>query len=323
MAHTPRPPKDPRPLTVASALDAAAAREFRDRGYCPVECAYGEESVIDDLAMDHHGPLAALEPVSVRAWRDHHGARARDPRFVVAGKVDADAAMAIAALAGTVPGPDTAGSGPVADLVELIGLLDVDPIGRDITTSPAGGLLRLWSTLFAPTAPTGNLAAIHAWTALCTRDPEALAPYTEVAVLRERERRDRAAAEARRCRRDLAVDDRLLVLDGPTVWGFDVWYGRRVSHPADAPSGWEHPVVLSRHTDGRASLGCPNTAVAQALFGNGGLRAVFPRLAPPGWGGRDAIGGSPRHEALTDAGFIDAARAISYILAGGDTTADR
>ena len=68
--------------------------------------------------------------------------------------------MVIAALAGTLADPDVAGTGPVAALEYLIGLLEVDPTGRDPTTVPTGGLLGLWSTLFPSTAPTSNLSAI-------------------------------------------------------------------------------------------------------------------------------------------------------------------
>lgn len=46
---------------------AAEARTLRDSGYCPVECSFGEESIVDALQMDHHGPLSHLKGVAIRA----------------------------------------------------------------------------------------------------------------------------------------------------------------------------------------------------------------------------------------------------------------
>ena len=44
-------------------------------------------------------------------------------------------------------------------------------------------------------------------------------------------------------------------------------------------------------------LSCPNKEVAERAFGSGGLKNVFPRLPEiegKEWGGREAVGGSPR-----------------------------
>ncbi|MFP4148781.1 MAG: hypothetical protein ACLFV0_04760 [Nitriliruptoraceae bacterium] len=301
-------------LEIVATDDASTAEHFRAAGACPVECAFGPVSVVDELRMDHHGDLADLEPVALRAWRDHHGARREDPWFVVAGTVDADAAFAIAALAGLVPGPDDEGNERAAQLVDLIALLDIDPIGRDLTAQPAGGLLRLWSSLAGPATPEDNLAAVLAWRSLCLRDQQALAPYVEVAEEQERRRRRRAADDAERCRVLDDLDPRVLVLDGTTTWGFDVWYGRRPDQPSDQPAGWSHPVVLARSGRGQVTVGCPNGEVATALFGAGGLAAVFPKLAPPGWGGRPTVGGAPRGHETTSAELRTAAQVIAGCL---------
>ena len=79
------------PLTIEYVDSAHEARRWRDQGYCPIECAFGEESVVDALQMDHHGTMGDLEGVAVRACRDHYGPRKADPPFVVAGAADADA----------------------------------------------------------------------------------------------------------------------------------------------------------------------------------------------------------------------------------------
>lgn len=48
-------------LHVASAADA---RHYRDLGCCPVECSFGNESVVDEMQLDHHGALSTLPPVA-------------------------------------------------------------------------------------------------------------------------------------------------------------------------------------------------------------------------------------------------------------------
>ena len=52
---------------------------------------------------------------------------------------------------------------------------------------------------------------------------------------------------------------------------------------------------------GQVTVGCPNIEVAEALFGEGGLKNLFAELEPEGWGGREAVGGSPRGLKLTRA----------------------
>src|SRR5258708_10597265 len=89
--------------------------------------------------MDHHGVLAHLESVALRAWRDHRGARCADPRFVVTGAADADATFAIAALAGLLP--EGRGLGPLA---ELIADADVRPHALADDPRPEAALLLLW-----------------------------------------------------------------------------------------------------------------------------------------------------------------------------------
>jgi len=65
--------------------------------------------------------------------------------------------------------------------------------------------------------------------------------------------------------------------------------------------------------DGAVTLGCPNKAVAEAIFGAGGLLTVFPALEPNGWGGREAVGGSPRGLQMTEAMVMAAARRVAEL----------
>src|SRR5438045_777192 len=92
-------------LIITYVTTAEAAREAVQEGFCPIECAFGAESVVDDLQLDHHGDLSGLEAVATRAYGMHFGARASDPRFVVTGAAGAETPFVIAALAGYLPHP--------------------------------------------------------------------------------------------------------------------------------------------------------------------------------------------------------------------------
>ena len=81
------------------------ALELRDSGYEPIECAFGAYgSVMGDLCMDHHGTESHREGVAIRSIRDHQGALAERPWFVVTGTPDADAILSILALSGRLDG---------------------------------------------------------------------------------------------------------------------------------------------------------------------------------------------------------------------------
>ena len=83
------------------------------------------------------------------------------------------------------------------------------------------------------------------------------------------------------------------------VWGFDQWY--RVA-----------PVVVSYASRmGKVTVGCPDRQTAEYLFGKEGLMTVWPRLGK-GWGGREAIGGSPRGTPLE---LSDAHRTAAILTA--------
>ena len=72
------------------------------------------------------------------------------------------------------------------------------------------------------------------------------------------------------------------------------------------------PVVVAFVSGpGAITVGCVDKATAERLFGPGGLRNVFATLSPPGWGGREAIGGSPRGVALSWQAAVEVAEHIA------------
>ncbi len=276
----------PLQLTIAHVNAADEARRLRDTGYCPVECSFAEESVVDELLMDHHGSLSHLEGVAVRAYRDHYGARRSDPRFVVTGAADADATFAIAALAGLLPHPNLAKgtvggasnalSQDLLPLAELINKADLTPTNLGLEACPEGRLLLLFKQLASGQQDgVAFYSGVDRWRLLCgPRAPRAL---LEAVTLEERRRVEQARAATVEL-----LNDVVAFVESP-VWGYDVWYAE------------VRPVMVAYvAAQGSVSIGCRDLATAERHFGAGGLRNVFGKLQPPGWGGRETVGGSPR-----------------------------
>lgn len=278
------------------------AVRLRDAGYEPIECAFGQHgSVLGPLALDHHGAESHREGVAIRACRDHYGARVADPRFVVTGTPDADAVLAIVALAALVP-PERL----EPEFYTLVNAHDTDPIGHDLLGSEPGERLAWFNQrekLFQ------NAEGFHKAIGHMVRLlREGLTGAERAAVHKADRGRRRRAVEGVQARLDgrgdaLPVPEdfqhlpvcrgvaateaaaRVLVVHS-TVWGFDAWY--RLA-----------PVVVSyAERMAKVTVGCPDTDTAARLFGPGGLDNVWPHLGV-GWGGRGTIGGSPRGQRLS------------------------
>lgn len=247
------------------------ARQLTDRNYEPIECAFGEGSVLGPLNMDHHGPESWREGVALRACRDHYGARKEDPRFVVTGTPDADAILAIIALAALVPSSQIH-----PDFYELVNRRDLDPIHVDLLTEPFGEeLLFFQQTEKLRRDGPSFYRALEVMRGLLMRG---ITPEERSQVRRKEERRITLAEQ---CMIEQS-DPNVLVVES-MVWGFDQWYKRA-------------PIVVSyskRHQS--ITIGCCDMEQAQRLFGPEGLLRVF-RALGPGWGGRETIGGSPRNQ---------------------------
>ena len=257
--------------------------------------------------------------------RDFFGVRAEDPRFVI-NHADADSIFAIAALAGLLPHPEAAKSMPeymqkawgqdLMPLAETIAVMDTDPIGRDIIAMPMGASLAAWNSLFGANAndELAAYAAVEGFRRLLTQ-PSAQV-FVAAAENAENQRREAALADLReRGKKDGAV----MTISGSRVFGFAEWYGRNVE--AGAPNearGWDNPIVVSLvEATSAITFGAPNKAVAEELLGKGGFLNVFKALNEAygleegsGFGGREAVGGSPRGQKMT---AEDLATAVSII----------
>ncbi len=304
-------------LLIRFTNDYEAACRLRDQGFEPIECAFGQYgSVMGPLDMDHHGTESHREGVALRACRDLYGARRDDPRFVVTGTPDADAVLAIVALAGlcdaTLLRPEFYG---------LVDAHDTDPIGHDLLTSSDGEVLAHFNQqpgLFQNEG--GFYRAVDLMRGLlengleepqreqirradANRRRTALEGILSL-VHRDGRRTDppQSADELPLRRGDDAVLDtsRVLVVKSP-VWGFDQWY--RMA-----------PVVVSYASRmAKVTVGCPDGPTAERLFGDDGLMSAW-RALGKGWGGRPTIGGSPRGIRMRVSDAHDTADALVDLL---------
>lgn len=281
-------------------------RDLASQGYEPVECAIGCDSIVGPLQMDHHGRLSHLEGVALRAYRDHFGVLRDSPRFVVTGTADADATFAIASLAGLLPHPtqapfvahatpriQAAMTRDLTTFAVLVNRADVEPLGLGLEKTSEGRTLLLWNQMASDVQDaTAFFAGVDRWRALLGgAERKAL---LDAAASQEAERIE----EARRAKVERLTAQVALVESG--CRGFDVWYTEV------APV-----IVLFNEAISNVTVGCAGKEAAERVFGPGGLLRVFPLLLPPGWGGREGIGGSPRGLRLTRAQAREAAHRIA------------
>ena len=280
-----------------------AAIEAVTQGYEPIECSFGQKgSALGALAMDHHGSESWREGVALRAYRDHFGARKGDQRFVVTGAADADATFAIAALAGILPHPSRAaeldkapppvkasGTRDLIELAKLIDRVDTAPVGVTLSEVLWGDTLLLWNDLGSSNQDAISFyAGVDRWRAVLGRPLKALKEATK------KEAQDNVDV-ARAAKREKLGD--VLCVDDCPVFGFMTWY-----EEADV-------VVAFAGKLGAVTIGVRDAVKAVELFGPKGLMEVFPSLGE-GWGGREAIGGSPRGQKMT---YEDAAAAARIV----------
>lgn len=283
--------------------NADFARQMASDGWCPIECSFGSGSVMDALCMDHHGSESHREGVALRAYRDHFAACKERAQFIVTGAADADATFAIAALAGLLPHPSreeeftdsppwikAAMTADLSKLAATVNTVDIDPISNQVIELPHGELVLLWNQL---SSGCEDRSAFHAgvdrWRFLTgSRAPKALLDSVkDTEALRVTESR----------KAELHFKSQFVACVESPVWGFDVWYQ-------------EHAPCVLAYVDGSVTIGCRDDEMAEMLFGPGGLKNVFEKLQPEGWGGRETIGGGPRGVTLTVADTIAAARAV-------------
>jgi hypothetical protein len=309
------------PVRIRVVANAAEARRALRGGYCPVECGFGDESVVCRLKMDHHGPLHHLPGVAIRAYTENFGQRGARPWFAVTGYADEDATWAIAALAGLLPHPTRrsefrrapreireAWTRDWTPLAQLINRVDTDAAPIDLTESRDGRIMLLWR--LRSSLPLRDsicfYAGIDRWRELLTRSTDNELDHAGE-LLRERLTRIRSVRHQRMGRDVVLIDS--------SIWGYATPYAWEWFEHLDARVLF----VFQPRSSGRGivTVCARDHETAEELFGPGGLLNLYPRLRPPGWGGRPAIGGSHRATPLTWNQAQTAARAAARAISKG------
>jgi hypothetical protein len=293
-----RSPLEIKTAIVIEVVDTdVAAQKLLEEGFTPIECSFGEKSIVDSLNLDHHGALSNLEGVAIRAYRDHFGACKKSPRFVVTGYPDEDATFAIAALVGIIPHPELAKSFPdmpanlktlvardLSPVAELINDVDLHPdqalklvdttIGRILLTWRQQGHRRCQDAL-------AWLGGVDRWRTLLVDQEEELIN----ASVKSQDSHLDSVSKARKktISKDIVVVN--LSKFGPNSSDYQIWLEK-------------FPVIIAFRggVDGRGfcSFVVRNLETAKELFGERGLQEVYPLLKPGRCGGREIIGGSSR-----------------------------
>lgn len=261
-------------------------------GFVPIEMAEGTKSFVDFRCLDHHNDYSHLPSACVTALRFYGTLGADRPARLMANHTDADCVLTGVTLLGLLP----------RDLLEKlnpeVGVLDTDPLSADFRTLHYGDGIRLWKAGMTSIRRSG-----WSWLygmQLCLDLFDHFTYYYKEAIdeleKKEKERIQQALRDY-----ESAVtgpSGKVLLVAPSTVKGHDVQFFRQEAFPATSLEGWRHWCIVSHvRKAGNVMLACPNKEVAERAFGSGGLKNVFPRLPAveeKEWGGREAVGGSPR-----------------------------
>lgn len=256
------------------------AVELKKQGYIPVECVYGSQSVVDCYEMDHHNDYWNLEPVSLRAYRDHYGVAREDPRFVVGPKADLDATFAIAALAGHVPHPKhswakncVANARDLTQLAHMIARRDdeplfVLPVGRDNNAN----VIACWEfTKGKMSSAQSYYVGVNKWWILTAKTkPDQL----KNEVRKYKQNQIERINLVKQCQVDSVGNGIGFV--SSEIWGFDQWLSN-------------FDMIVSHHSKrNRVLLSVKNKQRAIDLFGKSGLLELRNHISGD-WGGRASL----------------------------------
>jgi len=261
-------------IDIVVANKAEEAKKYVEEGRCPVECSYGNVSVVDELELDHHGEYSHKPPVCLQAL-DLVGIRKDDPRFVVAGSPDADATYCIALLIGLLK-PNLY----VKRLAETIAKLDD---GNFSERTPESELVMNWKRLLGGGGQEAWITGVFLW-------PTIIGPQYRLSDEVDRKRIEMARNWVKVINN---MEKGTIMFVSCPVWGFDVWYSE---DGADV-------VIAYVESEHRVTIGVRDIDTAERLFGPGGLHNIYPELDQicqeigwgTGWGGKPQVGGSPRH----------------------------
>ncbi|RMG42358.1 MAG: hypothetical protein D6719_06520 [Candidatus Dadabacteria bacterium] len=270
-------------LRYAATLEQAF--EYRNRGYEPVECSFGDTSVVGPLKLDHHGVYSEEEPVSVKAARI-----AMQPdfkpvtRFVVTGLPDPDAVYALLVLSGNLE--------PDLNIAKAIAELDIDPVGINRTAEPYIRNAIFEMKQIASLDIEGYKQAINA--GLTAFKPGEIPEELKQSALLFEELRE---VEAKDAIKEIKNDVAFVVSDAASR---DIWH-RDASLVVQYKPGQKVVTVSGCSEAAAKRLGKKSV---YELLGDRGFDNFYSEidaiLGVSGSGGRSDIGGTPRGEHVNE-----------------------
>ena len=285
-----------------------------EKGVIPIEMSEGTKSYVDGLCLDHHNEYSDKPSACITAMQYWNVAGDIPAVKLMANHVDLDCVATGVVLMGLLP------SDLLERLTPEVGLLDTDPMNPKAKELAFGNEIAAWKAAMMGKKDTGWSWLYGVQLLLdIFEHPETWEPKIVTLAQREAERvkmaeEDYAAAK-------ISKSGCVILIAPSRVPGFDVQFQRQESAPIEALEGWKHHCILAYLPQaGNVTVSCPNTAVAEAAFGPGGLKNVFPKLPEVNgktWGGRESVGGSPRGETVPEDALEDILAAVDGMVKAG------
>ena len=258
------------------------ASKYRDAGYEPMECAFGDEgSVVGPLVLDHHCQFSSEEPVSLKAFKlVKKGISCH--KFVVTGQADPDEIDSMLLLSEEIK--------PSLEISVSIAQMDLDPIGIDRLIEPH---IRVpaFEMLYTPGKSRENhLKALEIGKRVFDSDPlcneiKKMIPYFEE-------------------KRNQQVEEEIIMNNEDVLFLETDLPHRDVAHKSASLIVQYKPELKIITFSGLSRIAAKklNKVSVYDLFGPTGLNKIYKAVEPiigPGSGGREEIGGSSREREVT------------------------
>ena len=262
-----------------------------EEGFVPIEMSEGTHSFVDFRRLDHHNEYSAQPSACITAMNFWGALAEENPVRLMVNHADSDCVITGLTLLGLLPRELHEKLNPE------VGLLDTEPVGIDYTKLKFSGPIRVWKTAMQSVKQSGWcwLYGLSLWIDLLER-PEAYQSQIDRLDAMEEDRVRKALEDYEHA--VIGPSGRVALVAPSRVRGYEVQFFRQPDHPLDSLDGWRHWCVIAYVENAHnVLLSCPNPQVAEAAFGPGGLKNVFPLLPSidgKDWGGREAVGGSPR-----------------------------
>ncbi|MDR0653638.1 MAG: hypothetical protein LBG12_10100 [Synergistaceae bacterium] len=270
---------------------------YISEGFIPIEMAAGRKSYVDFRLLDHHNEFSDRPSACLTALVHYGEAREAGCAKFMVNHVDADCVMTGITLMGLLP------EDVLRELNEEVGILDTEPLRADMRRLKYGSHIQRWKAGMSAVKNTGWcwLYGVSLFVGIIDN------PSRYGAVIGRL--KDSESERISRALEDYATamtgdTGKVILIPSSRAWGLDVQFGRDYDADFEDASAWRHWCLISRNEkNGSVLVSCPNKVLAERVFGSGGLMNVFPKLPAINgkfWGGREAVGGSPRGERVPD-----------------------